>query len=469
MNRTQSQLKFTQPQKIPSRFVANPIRVSHELTKTDIRILDCIAHLEAKYKDVWASQSKIATIVGCGRQYVNERIKKLAELGLIHKSYQAYTTCNYKISGFLKLRPVIVLLKDHIPNLKYFYSVGILCVSMLMSGSKLDIAGGKGDTTNTANSDLVLRLTKTKTNLTGTIGSTTRARETSINEEVKKVYSVFEESGSRKSDSLLKFKLNAKKRSEEREVNRSSISKKGDDVTCKDVFVYGKQKLSVHGLIELTCFPDGIVAQAYRELCTSKDRFIREPLAYMYGICEKMCRAKNIELDYERKRLLKATADCLPDKSPWIDATPEEQQAHVEFKAKFKLSQDKNNSKEKDNSPSRKAWEGHYNEHDEIVTIRHTAEEVKANVETIKDSPLFSSLAGILPEDMFKDEMVQGKEYQRSTKELELQKKRQARYPAYSKSQPESITLKEKQESNTNAREYNQTFNQIDLWQWDEC
>jgi hypothetical protein len=417
------------------------------------------------YTTLYMSQSTIAKYVGCTREHVNRCIRDIVELGLIEKVYQAYVTCNYKLSGFLKLRPVIVLLKDYLPNLKYFYSVGMLCISMLISGSKDPSRNGTDHTIKNSSSELVLRLIKTKTNLTGTIASTTRARETPINEGTEKVCSRFEESGGGGSDSLLKFKLNAKKRSEEREVSRSSISKKGDDVTCKDVFVYGKYKLSVHGLIELTCFPDDIVAQAYRELCTIEDKIIRQPLAYLYGICEKMCRAQNIELDYERKRLLKATADYLPDKSPWMDATPEEQQAHLEFKTKFKLklSQEKNNSKERSNSG--KAWKGHYNENDELVTIRHTAEEVRACVEAIKNSPFFSSVAGILPQDMFKDEMVQGKEYQRSTKELELQKKRQARYVEYRKSQPESITLKEKQESNTNAREYGQTFNQIDLWQ----
>jgi DNA-binding Lrp family transcriptional regulator len=442
--------------------VANPIKGIKELTKTHRAILNYIAHAEAQFKTLYMSQSTIAKFVGCTRQYVNQCIRDLVELGLLNKKYQAYLTCNYKLSGFLKLRPVIVLLKPYIPNLKYFYSTGMLCLSMLMSGSNGISAKAEVDTIGSPSSDFILRLTKL--NLLRNYASTTGARETSINEEVKKVYPVFEESDRSKSRGLLKSELSVRKRSEEKRngVVRSGISKKGDDVQSTDVFVYGTKKLTTHGVIELTCFPEEVVAAAYRELCARDGNAVRDALAYLYGTCEKMCRAKNIEIDYARKKYLKKIAETLENREHWVDANPDEIAAHAQFK--LKLNKQKEPIREKSNSNSGKEWKGHYNENDQLVTIRHTPEEVRANAETLEKNLLVLSLAGISPREMFKREMVEGKEYQRSAKELELQKKRQASYPAYSKSQPESITLKEKRESNTNAREYVQTLNQIDFW-----
>jgi len=91
------------PDSIPVDFIKKNLIEGMEknLTKSEIKVLNCLFYFRAKYEIIHVSHSKIAEIIDCDRRTVIRAMHKLRKLGLISTMYRHRDTCLYKISSFI--------------------------------------------------------------------------------------------------------------------------------------------------------------------------------------------------------------------------------------------------------------------------------------------------------------------------------------------------------------------------------
>lgn len=95
----------------------NPLLKMSSFSKTEIAILDILFGLFSSYKEVYVSQSTLASWTGVTRRHINRVIAKLSSLGVIAKVYRSYNTCLYLIDDFFRKDSIKMKLKDLLPNI----------------------------------------------------------------------------------------------------------------------------------------------------------------------------------------------------------------------------------------------------------------------------------------------------------------------------------------------------------------
>lgn len=89
-----------------SKIIENVEEFFHGLTPAQHGVLSQLFYLDGKYEVIYVRQDTIASILGVSRQYVNQIIGMLCNVGIIQKTYRHMTSCIYRVSSFFKTRQV---------------------------------------------------------------------------------------------------------------------------------------------------------------------------------------------------------------------------------------------------------------------------------------------------------------------------------------------------------------------------
>jgi hypothetical protein len=110
----------------------DPINQFKNLSKTALRIMEYLIHKDNNHDTIHATQQKIAEYCGekTTRETVNRIIGELIQHGFLASNYRHMTSCEYKITPFLKLIPIRQQLSSLIGALKYI-SMAVLTTTLL--------------------------------------------------------------------------------------------------------------------------------------------------------------------------------------------------------------------------------------------------------------------------------------------------------------------------------------------------
>jgi hypothetical protein len=483
MNQSQSQLNYI------SHFQENPIRAIRELTYYQREVFKCLTYLQAKYFTVWASQKKIAKIVGCTIRHVNRCIRDLVSMGYIVKDYQAYLTCTYRIANHLKTNSVIVLLKSYIPALKYFYSRITLPISMLFSSSPKHAPDRQCPTNNTSYIDLSISYlaASSKKEGAGACAGAAGLGSSKIDEnkgedsefralcdELLRKAELREQESVTKCHDLKKAAANGRT-----EVRTEAVTHKKESIgpmTGEACYYYNKKKLTLKGRIEFSCFEELVIREAFATLNERTYSDIKSPLSWLLAYCKRVSLERQLPIDLALKKKMYNSMGEVGMQDTWEDATNAEIFAHnkkssgKESSSYSKYKNIKHTQKPEEKTLKRESWNSYSRPEDIPVTIYLTPEEVLKNVQTLESAPMHK---GINFREVFAKELVEGETI--VTTEREIREKKKAledlglpvdgslvSHAQGRGSESGSNTTNEKVSGNVNGREEEEKFVRVD-------
>jgi hypothetical protein len=116
----------------PSPISSDPLRDFRNLSKTSLKVMEYLIHKDNNHETIYVTQQKIAEYCGekTTRETVNRIIGKLIRHGFLASNYNHMTSCEYKLSPFLKLIHIRKQLTSLIGALKYI-SIAVLTTTLL--------------------------------------------------------------------------------------------------------------------------------------------------------------------------------------------------------------------------------------------------------------------------------------------------------------------------------------------------
>lgn len=508
MNQSQSQLNYISD--FQTTFGKNPIAAIKQLTKLEQHILETILYIQYKHGNAWPSQGFIAKTVRCSREYVNRSIAKFVSLKLLNKKWEAWTTCDYSIGSLLNSNGIIVLLKPYIKSLKYFYKRITLPLSMLKSPRNYAGPYRAHHTTSTPISDLSISYRATKLlkreRAGGGAGAVVPA-SSNVQENGKGDQEFLalcddllrrSEARDLENDMQLVTKRHGLEDGLEEStqvvtkrhgIGRSELSaqqkKRRDKVMSGDeCYYYNKNKLTLKGRIEFSCFQDPIIREAFDALNDRIHSDIYDPTKWLYAFCKRVCLERQLPIDLELKKKLYNSMGDVGLQDIWEPATNEEIWAHGKKAAtgsgesngkangyrNIKHNSQNQAYKPEEKTSKREGWSSHLRKDDVVITTFLTPEQVEANVKVLEAAPMHK---GINFRQMFAKELIEGETIRTTEREQREKEKAMKRYGLdvnglpldgvnSPKSETESNTINEKGLGNTDGREREESFGRID-------
>ena len=255
------------------------------LRKTEQRVLECILWYASKYPEVHVSQYKIAKWCGITREWVNKILSKFESDGIVSMMYRHKQTSLYLVSPSFNEK-----VKQQISYI--FRALKVFSLSLLFSNSKQEIS-----------SQYIIRK-ESFINILPKFKDSIRVRAHEKGRiGLKK----------RLGDVML---LPSDKKIMIEQLSKGVVPNNFVSSAIKNISIV---KLTKAGQVKLMAFPDFVITEA--ENVVKKFSNLREPYAFLFSTCLKLCKEKKIAPDFEwinqLKNVLKIT-----DSNPTVISNP---------------------------------------------------------------------------------------------------------------------------------------------------